>query len=34
MAQQNTSEITLRITLDENRIPEQLTWSAQDGGIG
>ncbi|MGB5698522.1 gliding motility protein GldC [Muriicola sp.] len=33
MAQQNTSEITLRIALDENRIPEQLTWSAQDGGI-
>ena len=33
MAQQKTSEITLRIALDENRIPEQLTWSAQDGGI-
>jgi gliding motility-associated protein GldC len=33
MAQQETSEITLRIALDENRIPEQLTWSAQDGGI-
>jgi len=33
MAQQQTSEITLRIALDENRIPEKLTWSAQDGGI-
>jgi gliding motility-associated protein GldC len=33
MAQQETSEITLRIALDENRIPEKLTWSAQDGGI-
>jgi gliding motility-associated protein GldC len=33
MAQQETSEITLRIALDENRIPQKLTWSAQDGGI-
>lgn len=33
MAQQETSEITLRIALDDNRIPEKLTWSAQDGGI-
>jgi gliding motility-associated protein GldC len=33
MAQEQTSEITLRIALDENRIPEKLTWSAQDGGI-
>ncbi len=33
MAQQETSEITLSIALDENRIPEKLTWSAQDGGI-
>ena len=33
MTQQETSEISLRIALDENRIPEKLTWSAQDGGI-
>ncbi len=33
MTQQETSEITLRIALDDNRIPEKLTWSAQDGGI-
>jgi len=29
----HTSEITLKIALDENRVPEKLTWSAQDGGI-
>ncbi len=29
----HTSEITLRVGLDENRVPEKLTWSAQDGGI-
>lgn len=33
MAKEESSEITLRITLDENRIPEKLNWSAQDGGI-
>ena len=33
MAAQHTSEITLRVTLDENRVPETLTWSAEDGGI-
>lgn len=31
--QQHTSEIKLTVTLDENRVPEGLTWSAQDGGI-
>jgi len=29
----HTSEITLRVALDENRVPEKLSWSAQDGGI-
>ncbi len=29
----HTSEITLKIALDENKVPEKLTWSAQDGGI-
>lgn len=29
----HTSEITLKVALDENRVPETLTWSAQDGGI-
>ncbi len=27
------SEIVLNVELDENRIPEQLSWTAQDGGI-
>jgi gliding motility-associated protein GldC len=33
MAARHTSEITLKVTLDENRVPEELTWSAEDGGI-
>lgn len=28
-----TSEIKFLIDLDENRIPEKLQWSAEDGGI-
>ncbi len=28
-----TSEITLNVELDENRVPEKLNWTAQDGGI-
>ena len=28
-----TSEIKFNIQLDENKIPEKLHWSAQDGGI-
>ncbi len=27
------SKIELNVELDENRVPEQLTWSAEDGGI-
>ncbi|WP_299888870.1 gliding motility protein GldC [uncultured Lacinutrix sp.] len=27
------SEITLNVELDENRVPEKLNWTAQDGGI-
>jgi gliding motility-associated protein GldC len=27
------SEIKFNIELDENRVPEKLNWSAQDGGI-
>ncbi|MBT8184837.1 MAG: gliding motility protein GldC [Eudoraea sp.] len=33
MAELHTSEIILKVTLDENRVPEKLNWSAQDGGI-
>lgn len=29
----NTSEIKFQIELDENRVPEKLTWSAADGGV-
>lgn len=28
-----TSTIELKIELDENRVPEQLSWTAKDGGI-
>jgi len=28
-----TSDIKLRVTTDENRIPENITWSAEDGGV-
>jgi gliding motility-associated protein GldC len=27
------SKIELNVELDENRVPEKLTWSAEDGGI-
>ncbi|MCK0156067.1 gliding motility protein GldC [Cellulophaga sp. F20128] len=33
MSKIHTSEITLTVGLDENRVPETLNWSAQDGGI-
>ncbi|MDC6365840.1 MULTISPECIES: gliding motility protein GldC [Flavobacteriaceae] len=33
MAVAHTSEIKLTVGLDENRVPEELTWTAQDGGI-
>ncbi len=33
MAKKHTSEISIQVTLDENRIPEELHWSAQDGGV-
>ena len=28
-----TSEIKFIVELDENRIPEKLSWTAQDGGV-
>lgn len=28
-----TSEIRFNIELDENRVPEKLSWTAKDGGI-
>ena len=33
MAELHSSEITLTVGLDENRVPETLNWSAQDGGV-
>lgn len=33
MGKLHTSQITLKVGLDENRVPEELNWSAEDGGI-
>ncbi|WP_431127395.1 gliding motility protein GldC [Flagellimonas flava] len=33
MAIAHTSEIKLTVGLDENRVPEELHWSAEDGGV-
>ena len=33
MSKSITSEIKIVVALDENRVPEKLTWSAQDGGV-
>jgi gliding motility-associated protein GldC len=33
MSKKVTSKIELTVQLDENRIPEQLHWTAEDGGI-
>ncbi|ADY29829.1 MULTISPECIES: gliding motility protein GldC [Cellulophaga] len=33
MSKLHTSEIKLTVGLDENRVPEALNWSAEDGGI-
>jgi len=33
MANTSTSKIELNVELDENRVPEKLHWTAQDGGI-
>ena len=33
MANNNTSEIKINVQLDENRIPEKLSWVAVEGGV-
>ncbi|MCF6308014.1 MAG: gliding motility protein GldC [Flavobacteriaceae bacterium] len=33
MTKKHNSDITVNVTLDENKIPEKLHWSAKDGGI-
>jgi hypothetical protein len=27
------TQITINVELDENHVPEKLSWNAQDGGI-
>ena len=33
MAKTHTSKIQITVGLDDNRIPEKLYWTAQDGGV-
>ncbi|MBJ7880258.1 gliding motility protein GldC [Gelidibacter salicanalis] len=33
MSKNKTSTIELHVELDENKVPEKLNWTAQDGGI-
>ena len=33
MAHTHTSKIEMTVELDENRVPENLFWTAQDGGV-
>lgn len=33
MAIEHTSKIEFKIGLDENRVPEEISWNAEDGGI-
>lgn len=33
MAVKHTSEIKLEVGLDENKIPETINWTAEDGGV-
>lgn len=33
MAKLHSSTISLTVALDENRIPEHIQWSAEDGGV-
>ena len=33
MAVKHTSEIKFNVGLDENKVPETISWSAEDGGI-
>lgn len=33
MAVKHLSDIKFKIGLDENKVPEEISWSAQDGGI-
>ena len=33
MAIKNKTQVSININLDENNIPEEMKWTAQDGGI-
>ncbi|QAA81608.1 gliding motility protein GldC [Aequorivita sp. H23M31] len=33
MATKHTSEIKLKVALDENKIPNSIQWTAEDGGV-
>lgn len=33
MAKKIQSDIKVKVTLDENRVPEALAWTARDGGV-
>ena len=33
MAVKHNSEVKFNIGLDENKVPEEISWTAQDGGI-
>jgi len=33
MALVHESEIKIKVGLDENKVPEKLTWTAKDGGV-
>lgn len=33
MAKKHTSNITFKVVLDEHKIPEEIYWSAKDGGV-
>ena len=33
MAIEHTSKITFKVGLDENKVPEEISWNAEDGGI-
>ncbi|WP_158962180.1 gliding motility protein GldC [Myroides fluvii] len=33
MSKNHVSDINIRVELDENRVPEKLTWTAKDGGV-
>jgi hypothetical protein len=33
MAIKHTSKVNFTIHLDENKIPEKLNWTAEDGGV-